>query len=91
MLAYALDDVRETRALSSLLSASNFYLTQMLPYAYAMTSRIGQAAKIEALIVREYLRRKESIPKPSSGQQGSGGYTVVFLKGILGPIVYADV
>ena len=91
LLAYALDDVRETRALSSLLSGSNFYLAQMLPYTYAITSRIGQAAKIEALLVREYLRRKQSIPKPSSGQQHSGGYTEVFLKGILGPIVYADV
>ncbi len=91
LLAYALDDVRETRALSSLLSGSNFYLSQMLPYTYAMTSRIGQAAKIEVLLVREYLRRKQSIPKPSSGVQGSGGYTEVFLKGILGPIVYADV
>ncbi len=91
LLAYALDDVRETRALSSLLSGSNFYLAQMLPYTYAMTARIGQAAKIEVLLVREYLRRKQSIPKPTSGQQHSGGYTEVFLKGILGPIVYADV
>ncbi len=91
LLAYALDDVRETRALSSLLSGSNFYLAQMLPYTYAMTARIGQAAKIEVLLVREYLRCKHSIPKPSSGQQHSGGYTEVFLKGILGPIVYADV
>jgi len=91
LLAYALDDVRETRALSSLLSGSNFYLAQMMPYTYAMTSRIGPAAKIEVLFVREYLRRKQSIPKPSSGLQHSGGYTEVFLKGILGPIVYADV
>ncbi len=91
LLAYALDDVRETRALSSLLSGSNFYMAQMLPYTYAMTARIGQAAKIEVLMVREYLRHKQSIPKPSTGQQGSGGYTEVFLKGILGPIVYADV
>ncbi len=91
LLAYALDDVRETRALSSLLSGSNFYLSQMMPYTYAMTSRIGQAAKIEVLFVREYLRKKHSLPKPSSGQQHSGGYTEVFLKGILGPIVYADV
>ena len=91
LLAYALDDVRETRALSSLLSGSNFYMAQMLPYTYAMTARIGQAAKIEILLVREYLRQKQSIPKPSSGQQHSGGYTEVFLKGILGPIVYADV
>jgi len=91
LIAYALDDVRETRALSSLLSGSNFYLSQMLPYTYAMTARIGQAAKIEVLLVREYLRLKQSIPKPNSGQQHSGGYTEVFLKGILGPIVYADV
>ncbi|WP_076789594.1 DNA polymerase domain-containing protein [Chlorobium sp. KB01] len=91
LLAYALDDVRETRALSSLLSASNFYLSQMLPYTYAMTARIGQAAKIEVLLVREYLRLKHSIPRPTAGQQHSGGYTEVFLKGILGPIVYADV
>ncbi len=91
LLAYALDDVRETRALASLLSGSNFYIAQMLPYTYAMTSRIGQAAKIEVLFVREYLLRKQSIPKPTSGQQHSGGYTEIFLKGILGPIVYADV
>ena len=91
LLAYALDDVRETRALSSLLSGSNFYLSQMLPYTYAMTARIGQAAKIEVLLVREYLRHKHSIPRPTSGQQHSGGYTEVFLKGVLGPIVYADV
>jgi DNA polymerase, archaea type len=91
LLAYALDDVRETRALSSLLSGSNFYLSQMLPYTYAMTARLGQAAKIEVLFVREYLRLKHSIPRPTTGQQHSGGYTEVFLKGILGPIVYADV
>ncbi|NTW10338.1 MAG: DNA polymerase, partial [Chlorobiaceae bacterium] len=91
LLSYALDDVRETKAISSLLSGSNFYLSQMLPYTYAMTSRLGPAAKIEALFIREYLRLKHSIPKPSSGQQHSGGYTEVFLKGILGPIVYADI
>ncbi|MBM3162729.1 MAG: DNA polymerase [Chlorobi bacterium] len=91
LLAYALDDVIETRELSGMLSGSNFYTAQMLPYTYAMTSRLGPAAKIEALFVREYLRQKHSLPKPSSGQQYMGGYTEVFLKGILGPVVYADV
>jgi len=91
LLRYALDDVRETRELSSLLSGSSFYLAQMLPFTYAMTARTGQAAKIEALLTREYLRNKHSIPKPSFGKQQYGGYTAVFLKGVLGPIVYADV
>ncbi len=91
LLAYALDDVRETGKLSELLSGSNFYMTQMMPFSYAQVSRMGPAAKIEALFVREYLRQKRSIPRPQQGQQESGGYTEVFLKGILGPIVYADV
>lgn len=91
LLAYALDDVRETRELSALLSASNFSMTKMLPYTYAHTARLGPAAKIESLMVREYLKKKVSIPRPSVGQQHVGGFTEVFVKGILGPIVYADV
>ncbi|MFN3394995.1 MAG: 3'-5' exonuclease, partial [Candidatus Thermochlorobacter sp.] len=91
LIAYALDDVRETNKLSELLSGSNFYMTQMMPFSYAQVSRMGPAAKIEALFVREYLRRKQAIPRPQQGQQESGGYTEIFLKGILGPIVYADV
>jgi DNA polymerase elongation subunit (family B) len=91
LLAYALDDVRETNKLSELLSGSNFYMTQMMPFGYAKVSSMGPAAKIEALFVREYLREKHSIPRPQQGQQETGGFTEVFLKGILGPIVYADV
>ena len=91
LLAYALDDVRETREIAALLSGSNFSMTSMVPYSYANTSRLGPAAKIEAIMIREYLRRKVSIPRPSIGQQHTGGFTEVFFKGILGPIVYADV
>lgn len=91
LLNYALDDVRETRQLADLLSGSNFYMSQMMPFSFAQVSRMGPAAKIEALFVREYLREKRSIPRPQIGQQQTGGFTEVFLKGILGPIVYADV
>jgi DNA polymerase elongation subunit (family B) len=91
LLSYALDDVRETREVASLLSGSNFSMTSMVPFTYATTSRLGPAAKIEAIMVREYLRKKISLPRPSVGQQQSGGFTEVFLKGILGPVVYADV
>ena len=91
LLDYALDDVRETEQIAALLSGNNFYMTRMMPYTYAQTSRMGPAAKIEALFVREYLKEKHSLPKPEIGQQHTGGFTEVFLKGILGPIVYADV
>jgi DNA polymerase elongation subunit (family B) len=91
LMAYALDDVRETRALSAHLSGSPFYLTQMLPYGYGTVARMGAAAKIESLLVREYLRRKHALPRPTPGVQTTGGYTDIFLTGVLGPVVHADV
>ena len=88
---YALDDVTETGALSAHLSGSAFYLTQMLPFPYGTVARMGAAGKIESLLVREYLRLKHALPRPRGGTQTTGGYTDVFLTGVLGPIVHADV
>jgi DNA polymerase elongation subunit (family B) len=52
---------------------------------------MGAAAKIESLLVREYLRLKHALPQPREGMQTSGGYTDIFLTGVLGPVVHADV
>ena len=91
VLAYALDDVIETERLARHLSGSTFYLTQMLPMVYGQVARTGPASKIEALFVREYLRQRHSIPKSEWGSQALGGYTDVFVTGVVGPVVYADV
>lgn len=91
LIAYALDDVTETRKLSEQLSATAFYLTQMVPSSYGQVARMGAAAKIEALLVREYLRAKHALPKPSVGVQTTGGYTDVFVTGIVGPVLHVDV
>lgn len=91
LLKYALDDVIETERLARHLSGSTFYLTQMLPMLYGQVARTGPAAKIEALLVREYLRQRHSLPRSTWGSQAVGGYTDVFYTGVAGPIVYADV
>ncbi|MEX0746488.1 MAG: DNA polymerase domain-containing protein [Rhodothermales bacterium] len=91
VVTYALDDVIETERLARHLSGSTFYLTQIVPMPYGQASRVGPAAKIESLFVREYLRRKESLPQSEWGTQSTGGYTDVFFTGVTGPIVYADV
>ncbi len=91
LLRYALDDVTETERLARHLSGSAFYLTQMLPMPYGQAARTGPAAKIESLFVREYLRRRQSIPRSQWGSQSVGGYTDVFVTGVVGPVVYADV
>ena len=91
VIQYALDDVRETRMISEYLSPPYFYLTQMVPMSYGQMVRSGSATKIQALMVREYLRQKQSLPRPQKGSHTTGGYTDVFFTGLLGPIVHADV
>jgi len=91
LLAYALDDVVETERLARHLSGSTFYLTQMVPMPYGLVARTGPAAKIEALFVRGYLHARHALPRAGWGSQAAGGYTDVFVTGVVGPVVYADV
>jgi len=91
LLDYALDDVVETKRLAGHLSGSTFYLAQMLPMTYGSSARRGPAAKIESLFVREYLRQRQALPRSEWGSQSMGGYTDIFVSGVMGPIVYADV
>jgi len=89
--AYAMDDVRETRALGGHLGGIHFHLVQMIPMTFSGIIRTGSAAKIENLMLREYLRMRRSVPRPSGGYQTTGGYTDIFSVGVLGPIVHADI
>lgn len=91
LIRYAQDDVIETERLARHLSESTFYLTQMLPMEYGQVARVGPASKIESLFVREYVRKRHSLPRPEWGAQTHGGYTDIFFTGVTGPIVYADV
>lgn len=88
---YATDDVEETRKLADQLSSSVFYTTQMLPMLYGTVAVSGQAAKIEALLVREYLRQRHSMPEAEEGAMTTGGLTGSFVTGVVGPVLYADV
>lgn len=89
---YNLDDVRETLALSRLLSYSWFLQSRIFPYSYQTCVIRGNATRINALFLREYLRRGTAVPRPS-GESATfeGGYTEVFAAGVLGPIVHCDV
>jgi DNA polymerase elongation subunit (family B) len=92
LLAYALDDVRETRAVAKILSESPFYLSQILPMGYQDAERKGTATVIEALMTREYLNKRMSVPRPDEGaSQSSGGYTDIYMRGVYDRLVYADV
>jgi DNA polymerase I len=89
---YNLDDVRETLALSRLLSHSYYLQTRIFPYSYQNCIIRGNATKINSLFLREYLRRNIAIPKAGGrAEEFEGGYTDVFEEGVVGPVVHCDV
>ena len=67
----ALCGVRETRALSDLLSPSYFIQAQIFPYNYQDVIVRGNATRINALFLREYFRQRHSIPELSMVRVGT--------------------
>lgn len=88
---YNLDDVRETLALSELLGYSFFLQAQIFPFSYQNIFMRGNAAKINALFLREYLRQRFSVPRPMGKETLEGGYTDVFMEGVVENVVHCDV
>ena len=88
---YNLDDVRETLALSELLGHSFYLQARIFPFSYQNIAIRGNATKIDSLFLREYLRRRVSIPRPAVAAPYEGGYTDVFEQGMVGEVVHCDV
>ena len=91
LFRYSLDDVRETRAISELLSQSYFVEAQVFPYSYQNVSLRGNATKIDSLFLREYLRQRHSIPRPETGKEVVGGFTAIEYQGVAKGVLHCDV
>jgi DNA polymerase I len=87
----ALCGVRETRAMSDLLSPSYFIQAQIFPYNYQDVVVRGNATRINALFLREYFRQKHSIPELPLPQAFEGGYTDIFFTGVARNVWHCDV
>ncbi len=83
--------VRETRALVELLSPSYFIQAQIFPYNYQDVIVRGNATRINALFLREYLRRRHSIPEMPMVRGFEGGYTAVFFTGVARDVWHCDI
>jgi len=91
LMAYARDDVLETLGLSAVLSPPYFVQAQAVPFDYQMAILRGNATKIDALLMREYLHQRQAIPGPRPGQAVAGGYTAVFQRGMAHDVWHVDV
>lgn len=91
VMRYARHDIEETEALSRLLSQSAFVQTQLIPYSYQNITVRGNATKIDSLILREYVRQNQAIPMPAKGRSFAGGYTDLFVEGVVKNVHHCDV
>jgi len=87
----ALCAVRETRAVSDLLSPSYFIQAQIFPYNYQDVVVRGNATRINALFLREYFRQRHSIPEMPMARGFEGGYTAIFFTGIARNVWHCDI
>jgi DNA polymerase elongation subunit (family B) len=93
LMAYAADDALETLRVSAIVSPPYFAQAQIVPMDYQSATLRGNAAKIDALLLREYLRRGRAVPVPAApaGTTVGGGYVSVFQQGVARPVLHADV
>lgn len=83
--------VRETRAVSELLSPSYFIQAQIFPYNYQDVIVRGNATRINALFLREYFRQRHSIPELPIAHTFEGGYTDIFFTGVARNVWHCDI
>jgi DNA polymerase, archaea type len=91
LTAYALDDVRETRAISKILSPSYFYQTQLIPISYQNCVVRGNASRIESMLLAAYINGKASIPVPEPSRPFSGALTDAPESGVFENIWHCDI
>ncbi len=91
LFEYALDDAREARALAAVLAPSYFVQAQIFPYTFQSTVLRGNATKIDALMMRAYLRAGHSIPAPAEPAPVAGGDTEMRRCGVARNVLHCDV
>src|SRR5439155_16572351 len=91
LMAYAIDDAVETLGVSAVFAPPYFAEAQFVPFDYQSTTLRGAAAKIDALLLREYLRCRQAVPVPGPSRSVGGGYTAMLQRGVARPVLHVDV
>jgi DNA polymerase I len=88
---YCLDDARDVRSLAELVTPTEFYQSQIVPWSYEDVATGGTGEKINALMVRAYLAAGRAMPVPSPPRPYPGGYSELRAAGVFRRVVKCDV
>lgn len=83
-------ELRAAALIHAALCGSFFAQAQMLPYSLQDCIVRGNGVKINQLLMREYLRRGESIPAPVETRTIIGGYTALRRTGLIRDVLNVD-
>ncbi len=88
---YCLDDARDVRGLADLITPTEFYQAQIVPRSYQDVATGGTGEKINAVLVRAYVTRREALPLPQPSRPYPGGYSELRAAGVFRRVVKCDV
>lgn len=91
LMDYAADDAAETLRLADVFAPPYFAQAQIVPFDYQSTILRGAAAKIDALMLRQSLRRGLAVPLPAAGTSVGGGHVEILHQGVGRPVLHVDV
>lgn len=91
LMAYAADDARETLRIAEVFAPPYFAQARIVPFDYQSTVLRGAAAKIDALMLRQSLRRGLAVPAPAAGTSVGGGHVAILHQGVGRPVLHVDV
>lgn len=83
VLKYCYDDVYSVLKISNILMGAPFALAKMLPLSFQTLSYCGSSKIWNNLMIREYMRRGYSIPKPQPNRKFVGGLVDIFVTGVI--------
>jgi DNA polymerase I len=91
LMRSALEDAREAGALAALLAPSYFIQAQIFPYSFQNVVLRGNATRIDALLMRNYIAARHSIPVPAEAAEVAGGHTEMRRCGVARQVLHCDV
>lgn len=91
VLRYLADDLEETAGVALRLAPVYLAQARIVPMSLQNIALRGTAAKIDALMLREYLARRAAIPQPQPAQPFEGGLTEIYEQGVIRNVHHCDV
>ncbi len=91
LIEQSIQTVSDILYVSNQLLPPCFELTQMLPFNLASVTRISATAKIDSLVLRNYIHRKLSLPRAVAHAQSMGDIAEIFSRGIFTRIIVLDI